>query len=662
MAELNTIRTRIISKHADLASLNASTTFVPYKGEIVFAEVTTYDNNGVAVPCYLMKVGNGTDLFKNLKWAGAQALDVYSWAKQANFPVIKTGAGNVISDIEWIDAEAAKNESDATLKGGYLKLSTANVATSESLGALQDAVTALTTRVTTAEGDIDTLEDRMDTVEATLETKANTQTVTDLEAAYKAADTKLAEDIAAAESAAKSHAETKASAAESAAKTHADNLNTAMDTRVGVLEGIDHDAYKAADTALKTELEGKITAEAEARSAADSSIRTDFAAADTNTKNTVIGTSKDASTADTIHGAKKYADEKAAAAQAAGEAAAATAETNAKADTKTKVDAEVEARVAADNALGKRIDDVVSTIQALEGTTHFIGVKSKLPATANNGDICIVGNKEYVYDAASTAEVKWVELGDTTAEAEAIQDNTDAIDALIERVGANEGSIGTLTSDVEGLKTGKADAGHKHVMNDITDLAARLSGIDTAVNNANTAATNALTQGKAYTDEQVAAAKTELQGSINTISGNVTTLSGRVDTAESDIDTLEGKMTTAEGKISALEGASATHATKDELTAAQTAAANDATSKANAAQAAAEATAAADATSKANAAQAAAEATAAAALEAAVNTLEAADESLDGRIDTIETTYLKVKDNTICVNDQVIIFDCGGIE
>lgn len=41
------------------------------------------------------------------------------------------------------------------------------------------------------------------------------------------------------------------------AKGYADGLNTAMDTRVKVLEGIDHDAYVAADTALKAEIVGK---------------------------------------------------------------------------------------------------------------------------------------------------------------------------------------------------------------------------------------------------------------------------------------------------------------------------------------------------------------------------------------------------------------------
>lgn len=49
------------------------------------------------------------------------------------------------------------------------------------------------------------------------------------------------------------------------AKDYADGLNTTMAGRVAALEGIDHDAYKAADAALQGDLEGKIdTAKGEA--------------------------------------------------------------------------------------------------------------------------------------------------------------------------------------------------------------------------------------------------------------------------------------------------------------------------------------------------------------------------------------------------------------
>lgn len=56
------------------------------------------------------------------------------------------------------------------------------------------------------------------------------------------------------------------------AKEYADGLNTAMDTRVKVLEEIDHEAYVAADTALKTELQGEI--DADVKALADGQVKT----------------------------------------------------------------------------------------------------------------------------------------------------------------------------------------------------------------------------------------------------------------------------------------------------------------------------------------------------------------------------------------------------
>ena len=58
-------------------------------------------------------------------------------------------------------------------------------------------------------------------------------------------------------------ATTKANAAQAAAQSYADGLNTEMDTRVKNLESIDHDAYIAADTALKSELQAEINKKVE---------------------------------------------------------------------------------------------------------------------------------------------------------------------------------------------------------------------------------------------------------------------------------------------------------------------------------------------------------------------------------------------------------------
>lgn len=70
-------------------------------------------------------------------------------------------------------------------------------------------------------------------------------------------------------------------------------------------------------------------------------------------------------------------------------------------------------------------NDVDAKVAALEGTTHFIGVKDALPETAKEGDVCIVGSKEHIYTAEG-----WVELGDTSAELERITALENAFNAI----------------------------------------------------------------------------------------------------------------------------------------------------------------------------------------------------------------------------------------
>ena len=150
------IKTRIISKHAALADLRTST-FKPLDGEIVLAQVTTYDNNGTAVPTYLIKVGDGEKTFSQLQWAGAQALDVFKWAKQEAFPVAYEGEGAAVSNIQWVSAADAASASDASLRGGYLKVTRSKLATADELSALANRVTAAEDNITTVTGDVTTL-------------------------------------------------------------------------------------------------------------------------------------------------------------------------------------------------------------------------------------------------------------------------------------------------------------------------------------------------------------------------------------------------------------------------------------------------------------------------------------------------------------------------
>lgn len=82
-----------------------------------------------------------------------------------------------------------------------------------------------------------------------------------------------------------------------------------------------------------------------------------------------------------------------------------------------------------DAATTGRVSVLEGKVDALSSATHFVGVKDALPASGVDGDIVIVGNKEYIYD--STQDPKWIELGDTTAESG--------------RISALEGLVGTTS-------------------------------------------------------------------------------------------------------------------------------------------------------------------------------------------------------------------------
>ena len=94
------LNTRIILKNDTLANWNNSS-LVLQPGEAAFAKIENADNYGT--PTYLMKVGDGTNTFANLKWVAANAADVYKWAKSKE---IKTaGAGNAVTSVSVVDNE-----------------------------------------------------------------------------------------------------------------------------------------------------------------------------------------------------------------------------------------------------------------------------------------------------------------------------------------------------------------------------------------------------------------------------------------------------------------------------------------------------------------------------------------------------------------------------
>lgn len=91
------------------------------------------------------------------------------------------------------------------------------------------------------------------------------------------------------------------------------------------------------------------------------------------------------------------------------------------------ISTETSARQTTDANLQEQINTISSQMGTLSSAVRFLGVKPGLPESGQDGDLVIVGTKEYIYDSDTTVGVtvngvatKWVELGDTTAELQAI--------------------------------------------------------------------------------------------------------------------------------------------------------------------------------------------------------------------------------------------------
>lgn len=294
------------------------------------------------------------------------------------------------------------------------------------------------------------------------------------------------------------------------------NVKDYVDTKIadvvaGSIEGLGELASKdeVAESDLETTLATKINGKADS-----TQVATDIDAA----KTAVIGTAEDASTTDTIKGAKKYAEEKATAAQTAAEthaddaiaaldvadAPVATQLVSAVSETDGKITVTRRALVADDipeiaqskvtgltTALAGKQDtlvfntaynastnkaatmtDVTNAVAGLSGAMHYIGESTTDPATEvtvpgvdefAKGDVVTYNAKEYVYDGSA-----WRELGDETSFAVkgSIKDADIAADAAIAQ------------SKIAGLETALAG---KATPADITTAIGNLDVADAAV-------------------------------------------------------------------------------------------------------------------------------------------------------------------------------------
>lgn len=206
MADEKILHTRIVLKNDDLSTWNSSSLILK-KGEIALAKVESAADGEYSTPTYLMKVGDGTSTFANLKWVAAAAADVYSWAKLEN-PTIEQLPGNLKTAIQNLQSAVGEGGSVADSINaaiGALDVTDTAVemqfvtAVSETDGKISVSRRALTA------ADIPTLAiSKVDGLQAALDAKvakadfetfkgSNTEAIADAKAAGTAASTALGE-------------------------------------------------------------------------------------------------------------------------------------------------------------------------------------------------------------------------------------------------------------------------------------------------------------------------------------------------------------------------------------------------------------------------------------------------------------------------------------
>lgn len=310
----------------------------------------------------------------------------------------------------------------------------------------------------------------------------------------------------------------------------AEEFKTAVNTTLpGRLDAIEGDYLKTAD---KTELEGKVnTALADAKQYTDDEVSRIVA----DSGSGLIGTAEDTSDKSTIYGAKKYADEKAAAAQSAAEATAAG-------DATSKVNAAKEEIKGTTDALAGRIKAVEDDYLTSADKTEITGAASALEGrvAANEGAIATLNGegegsvKKQVADAIAGVVAGAPEDFDTLKE-------------VADWIGADTTGAAQMQADIATLKGGDTVEGS--VAKQVKDAVAAEAEIARAAEKQNADDIDAA-EGriKAIEDDYLKAAdKQELQGNIDTVSGVANAAAPQATTyTKTEVD---GLISTSEGKL-----------------------------------------------------------------------------------------------------------------
>lgn len=315
-------------------------------------------------------------------------------------------------------------------------------------------------------------------------------------------------------------------------KTSGIASDAALQALAGRVTAVENDVQAIKDDYLtstdKTELSTAISTEKSRAEGVEAGLRTDVDAI----KNDYLKTSDKTELAASIKTAQDTADE----AQTYAEGVA------------SDLSDEVTARTEADAAQVNRIKSLEDQIVGLSGAMHFKGIKDAVPEDVTDyedGDVIIVGNKEYVFNGTAFAE-----FGDVSAQAQAIT-------ALTGRMDSAESDIDTLQTDLDAAEASLTNKAEQSALTaEITARTEADAGLDTRLK----AVEDKFGSGEGSVADQIADAKQE---AIETAAADAT---AKANQALADAKAYaEGLDTAMDARVDVLESEAHTHTNKDLL-------------------------------------------------------------------------------------------------